>query len=267
MNTKYRILKNDKICVNDSILYRIKALRDFGGVETGDLGGYIEKEENLSQYGDCWVYDYAWVYDDAHVFGDAQVFGEAHVYGNARVYDDAQVYGDVKISGNAHVFGDAQVYGDAHVYEDANVFGEAWVYDDAHVYGTARVHRHARVHDSARVFGYARVCDYGDVGGNAMVSGDVQIINDTAVYDSMVVDNINQIFFAGYLGSRNDTTYFIYTNGNIHVQCGCFEGTIDEFEKKVKSTYNTDNIFLCNYLDTIDYVKRIFEKRFPVVCC
>lgn len=43
-------------------LFRIKALISFGNVKVGDMGGYIEKEENLSQYGDAKVYgnaDYA----------------------------------------------------------------------------------------------------------------------------------------------------------------------------------------------------------------
>ncbi len=52
-------------------LFRIKALIAFGNVEAGELGGYIEKEENLSQDGDAWVY------------GNAEVCGNAWVYGNA----------------------------------------------------------------------------------------------------------------------------------------------------------------------------------------
>lgn len=45
-------------------LFRIKALISFGNVEEGELGGYVEKEENLSNNGDAWVYgdaDYATV--------------------------------------------------------------------------------------------------------------------------------------------------------------------------------------------------------------
>lgn len=37
-------------------LFRIKALVAFGDVEEGELGGFIEKEENLDQSGDAWVY-------------------------------------------------------------------------------------------------------------------------------------------------------------------------------------------------------------------
>ena len=37
-------------------LFRIKALVEFGNVEAGELGGYIEKEENLDHDGNAWVY-------------------------------------------------------------------------------------------------------------------------------------------------------------------------------------------------------------------
>lgn len=37
-------------------LHRIRALKDFGVVCAGDIGGWIEKESNLSHEGNCWVY-------------------------------------------------------------------------------------------------------------------------------------------------------------------------------------------------------------------
>lgn len=36
-------------------LFRIKALVAFGNVEKGELGGFIEKEDNLSHSGNAWV--------------------------------------------------------------------------------------------------------------------------------------------------------------------------------------------------------------------
>ena len=91
MERKYEMLKNDKIMVGNVSLYRIIAIRNFGDVKKGDIGGYIEKEENLSHEGLCWVYDNAWVYGDALVSGDARVYGSARVYGNAIVSDNACV--------------------------------------------------------------------------------------------------------------------------------------------------------------------------------
>jgi hypothetical protein len=106
-------------------LFRIKALSSFGTVSAGDMGGYVEKEENLSNDGSSWV------------SGNAQVSGDAWVFGDARVYGDAQVSGNACAFGNAHVSGDASVYGDAQVSGDARVYGDASFYGDAHVSGNA----------------------------------------------------------------------------------------------------------------------------------
>ena len=114
-------------------LFRIRALVTFGNVEKGELGGFVEKEKNLDQSGDAWVY------------GNARVSGNAMVYGDARVSGNAMVYGDAMVSGNAWVSGNAMVYGDARVYGDAMVSGDAWVSGDAMVYGNARVSGNARV--------------------------------------------------------------------------------------------------------------------------
>ncbi len=50
---------NETQQVGDATLYRIRALRGFGDVKASDLGGFIEKEDNLSHDGICWVYNYA----------------------------------------------------------------------------------------------------------------------------------------------------------------------------------------------------------------
>ena len=60
-------LTDETIKVTRRTLYRIRALIDFGGVKAGQLGGYIEKEENLAQDGNAWV------------SGDARVCGDAYI--------------------------------------------------------------------------------------------------------------------------------------------------------------------------------------------
>lgn len=79
MEKKYELLKDDFIEVDGRKLYRIRALRSFGNVKKGELGGYIEREENLTHYGNAWV------------SGNAEVSGNAKVYGNARVFGDANI--------------------------------------------------------------------------------------------------------------------------------------------------------------------------------
>lgn len=78
-------------------MFRVRALRDFADVRTGELGGCIQSEDNLTHAGDAWVFDNALVLDRAQVFGDARVFG------NARVFGDAQVFGTAQVSGKTWV--------------------------------------------------------------------------------------------------------------------------------------------------------------------
>ena len=114
-------------------LRQIRAIRDFGHIKAGDIGGWIEKESNLSHYGDAWV------------------------------------------------------------YENAAVYGNAWVYS------------------RARVDGCADVSKDGD------------------------------ILWIGGIGSRNDTTtFYLCKDRKIHVICGCFHGTIDEFAVAVEMTHENN---------------------------
>ena len=123
-------LTEETLTVSEKTLYRIRAVRDFGSVKTGEFGGYIEKEENLSHFGNAWISGDAWVSGDARVSGNARVFGNAWVYGDARVSGNARVFGNAWVSGNARVFGNAWVYG------EARVSGNAWAYGNAEVFNT-----------------------------------------------------------------------------------------------------------------------------------
>ena len=127
------------IKVGEKTLYRIEATKDIEkfGVKVGDLGGYIEKEYNLS--GNAWVSGDARVYGNAWVSGDALVCDNAWVSGDALVCGNAKVSGDALVSGDAHVSGDAEVSGDSEVYGNAKVSGDALVSGDARLHGDSEV--------------------------------------------------------------------------------------------------------------------------------
>lgn len=59
--------------------YRVVASEDdpSKGIKAGDLGGFVEKKENLSEDGT------AWVYPDAVILGESIVTGDAIVQGSA----------------------------------------------------------------------------------------------------------------------------------------------------------------------------------------
>lgn len=144
MNEKYELVRTDSIEVNGHTLYRIKALRDFRDVKAGDLGGYIESEDNLSQQGPCWVYDDAKVFGNARVYGQAKVLGNAWVYGNANVFELAIIYDNARVYDNSIIRGKARVYGAARVFGNA-VVRDTQLGDDMKVDGDTNLYRYTRV--------------------------------------------------------------------------------------------------------------------------
>ena len=141
---KYR-LTEETTKVGNRPLYRIQALRDFGNVKEGDIGGYIESEKNLSQD------------------GDACVSGDACVYGDARVYGDA----DIKTTGD--------------------------------------------------------ICS-----------------------------------MSGFGSEYRTTTAFRTKNGDVHVSCGCFFGSLEAFCQRVESTHG-NNLYGREYKKMIEMLKIHFE--------
>jgi len=118
------------------ILKRIRAVRNFtlpNGtiIKKGDLGGWIEKEDNLSHDGKCWVHDDSVVCGDATVSDNAQISGEslvafhAKVFGDAAVLDGSWVFGDAIVFGNAQIFGGARLYNGAYV-RSSNDYYRIW---------------------------------------------------------------------------------------------------------------------------------------------
>jgi hypothetical protein len=138
---KFELVLTDTRILFGITLYRIKALVaiEAFGVKPGDLGGYIEKESNLSHEGNAWVYGNAEVSGSARVFDNAQVSGSARVFDSAEVCGSAQVYGSAWVCGSARVYDNAWVSGSALVYDDARVSDNAWVCGNAQVYGNAWV--------------------------------------------------------------------------------------------------------------------------------
>ena len=120
---KYRLIKDSRIWQYDRAIYRIQALRDFSDVKKGDLGGFVESEDNLSQEGDSWIYDMAQAVEKSRVEGDACLRDCAQMYGSSILRDKAQLQGfarmyqyscleDNAVAIDADILGFATITGD-----------------------------------------------------------------------------------------------------------------------------------------------------------
>ena len=140
---KYELIKESKAIFIGREIYRIRALRDFGNVKAGDVGGWVCSENNLSQEGDCWICDNAKCLDDARILDNAKMFDNAEMYDNSRMYDNtrmldnAEIYGNAKMYDNSRMSGNARMYGNAKMYDNSRMYVKAIMCDNAKMYDDA----------------------------------------------------------------------------------------------------------------------------------
>lgn len=115
MPKKYEITDEKTLLSERTVVYRIRALIDFGNIKAGEMGGFIERENNLSQNGTAWVGGNAVVFDNAFITNNAHVFGDALVCDNAIIAGNAKIFGNARISGEAFLVGNTKVSGDSSV--------------------------------------------------------------------------------------------------------------------------------------------------------
>ena len=102
---------------------------------------------------------------------------------------------------------------------DAWVSGDAWVSDNARVSGDAWV------------------------SGNARGSGDADIENDN-----------EHCGFDGFGSCNRHTHAYMTKEKKVEIICGCFRGSIEEFEKKVEETHS-GTVYEKQYKSIINVIK------------
>ena len=122
-NQKYEI--TDIAHEKYPFLHRIRALRNIGWkVKTGDLGGFVESESNLSfEPGDD-----AWIFDDAIACGSSYVDKGSKLYGNVVVCGNAYISQGSALSDQARAEDDAYIRG-ADLCGQARASGSGMILD------------------------------------------------------------------------------------------------------------------------------------------
>lgn len=216
MNTKYEILmdeKNSRVVkpgsgVREITVHRIKALKDIGEeVKAGDVGGFIESEDNLDIYDDSWIYDsaivcgnaviensevrtHAFISDHVTITEKSKISGRAVISGNVRISnsivdDDAHITGCVTVSKNSYVNGDADLRGNVCMIDSVATgmckLAENVILHNSHVLEYASLGGSCKIVEST-------VKDNAYVAGNAIVISSV--VKDKAeVKDSVTIAN------------------------------------------------------------------------------
>lgn len=242
MGKKYHLIAN-------GCNYRIRAIKDFGRVKEGQIGGIVCGEQNLSQDGTCWIDFDSSVTDNASVWGNAQVTKGSRLIGNARVYGDAsikcstlsdfvEIY-DNAIIDHSTVSVKSRVYGNA-VVKLAELSGYPKIYESAVIEGSktenvvikdlAKIHNNSVVINGSivggatEIYGYAVIdhsimCNTVRVGGNSALSY-------CTLKDNVSVDGSTKLRYVDVDGKAHITDGFVDATNSIVVMSGLPMGKV-----------------------------------------
>ncbi|EOL8968367.1 YdcK family protein [Cronobacter dublinensis] len=255
----YRYTRNGEPC--SVRLRQLIALRDFAGVRAGTPGGWVESTENLSQQGECWVYDHnSVVFAGAKIRGNARISQPCVIHHDAVIGDDAWIDG-AQISDGAHVSGRAMVQcsvvrGDCHLFGESRVLHNSLIVgakgltadgDSAlRIYGHATVSASRVVHQ-AQIYGHALVTHAfiehrAEVFENAILEGNDE--NDVWVCDCAKIYG-NARLVAGLAENASPTVrYSSQVAGNAVIEGECLLGhhvRVDENARITGGPVRLDN--------------------------
>lgn len=230
---KYKMIMTDKKKDwHGKTVYRIQALRSFGDVKAGDLGGYVANGQNLSHYGNCWIAENAVVTKDARVIENAIISGNATISYRAIISGNARVYGNALVMGDPYIFEDyPKITGDACVFGNAKIWHNAIISEKAKVFGNADIST-CTIKGNANVFGKAKIDHYAEIAGNTRIFGNSIVLHCKVIGDSIICGNTKIMLRCdGYFSAYpNIIDSVIFNNANIFGEC------------TVKKSYISDEI-------------------------
>lgn len=209
-------------------VYRIRALTSFGNVTVGEVGGFVQSENNLSQTGMCWVYDDSMVVDNAYV-GD-----------NAYVAENSRVACSASVTGNAGVR-QSHIWDQSRVFENANVHNST-IDERAFVYGGARI-TNSNITGDARIYGNATIEYEASIGGDASIASTDHLITFSNIH---VRDKTGEVEYDQFLSTESISVY------------RALDSNSDDDSRKYKTEVFFDN----DAYNAIDFVNEYGKKLY-----
>ena len=195
---RYEILKNDSIDYKDKKLYRIKAIEDFGDIKKDEIGGYIEKYDNLIHTDND---DSSWVYHDSKVYDNA-VIKES-----SRIFDCVEIFGNSKVIGSV-IRGNSKIYENAIIKNSSMIRGNSKIHGNSFILGTATL-INSEIYDSVRV-------EAGTWIENSTISGNTNVVKRAKILNAAVKSNYDYVQFdlTSNVDSSISTKYITWTRSN-----------------------------------------------------
>lgn len=236
-------------------LYRIRALKDFGDVKAGDLGGWIRSENNLSQYGNCWIYDTSLVIDNALICDNAKICDDSIVRGNSKICNNTIVDNNSAIWHNSCIMNNAKISNsvvkqNALIKDNASI-RDSYIFDFSIVSGDAIITGPIFIRDDVIVEGNSKIISTGE---------SIDLKGHASFPNYALINSEQDYFIFGPIGSRKDfITFYKGQDNKIYAATGCFTGDLNKLKEQVENTHG-DNRYGNEYFQVIEFAKSWFSK-------
>jgi hypothetical protein len=153
---KYELIKLDTESqeYKDGLRFRIKALKSFSDVKRGELGGFVTHANNLSQSGDCWVYNNAKMYDNSAIYDNSVMYDFSIMRDKAVMYDDSAMYNFSQMHNNSSMWGNSEMHDNSAMWDDSSMWGNSEMHDNSAMYGKTRIAKNCKLTKDTRLYSY-----------------------------------------------------------------------------------------------------------------
>ncbi|MFI3231121.1 MAG: hypothetical protein R3Y29_06200 [bacterium] len=223
-NQKYILLKvkNPDHSKTD-FLYRIRAIKSFNDVKAGDLGGYVSGEDNLSQEGNCWIYDDSMVLDYAFIDQNALIFRNSIIRDNARISSNTNIVNS-HISDNVYIIGESQVF-ESVIKNDVSITGSAIVINSL-ITDNVEIKNNSRV-ISANIKEFNKLFDNTFVYRSSITGG--YTLKDNIIIRKSTMEGFEELAGDVYINNNKKSDKININNKKL------------EKERSIEYNYNPDN--------------------------
>ena len=236
MDKKYELTDITMRC-EGRILYRIRALKDFADVKKGKLGGWVETEDNLSQKGNCWIYNNAKCMDNARMYDNSTMFDRSEMHNNSVMYDYSRMYGN------------SAMYGYSRMLDYTTMYGNSEMHD------YSKMCDNSEMHEGSKMYNNSIISEHGEMWKNGVLDGDKNLYGKLVSKVDKFIDVINP--------RQGRIVTGILKNGEILYNVGCQnEITKETFIDRIYSENGgiEENPHREEYLKIIDMIELYLLK-------
>ena len=202
MGSRKYELTNISMEFGERTLYRIRALKDFADVKTGDLGGWVSSENNLSQKGECWIYDEAKCMDNARMYDDSCMYGYSEMYDSSRMHGDSKMYNYSEMHNSSRMYGYSKMYDSSEMHDSSTMYGNSIMYGNSMMCGYSKMFDNTEMFDDSAMYEYSVMNGYSIMFGNSEMYGDSEMHDHSRMYGDSILKDEEKLY--GELISKVD---------------------------------------------------------------